>query len=145
MHTHVYNHSSYEKARQPGLNSLQPTSGCGLASTRVQLGFIKSEFSADTRNPSSTRVQTGFKLQCGRAYKDTFTIFMRVQCTCVHVCEAFIVIRMDSLCPQLHTYCIKNYLKPRPFVSLQKIRVCLSLRHESNVENHMYTCTSTCG
>ena len=36
--------------RQPGLNSLQPTSECGLASTRVQ--FIKKEFSADTHKPS---------------------------------------------------------------------------------------------
>ena len=36
---------------QPGLNSLQPTSDYGLSSTRVQLGFIEREFSADTRNP----------------------------------------------------------------------------------------------
>ena len=36
--------------RQPGLNSLQPTSECGLVSTWVQ--FIKKEFSVDTRNPS---------------------------------------------------------------------------------------------
>ena len=36
--------------RQPGLNSLQPTSDCGLASTQVQ--FIKKEFSADTHKPS---------------------------------------------------------------------------------------------
>ena len=52
---------TYEKAtlpvRQPGLNSLQPTSECGLASTWVWLGFIRSELSADTRNLSSTQVQ----------------------------------------------------------------------------------------
>ena len=62
--------------RQPGLNSLQPTSECmecGLASTWVRLGFIKREFSADTCNLSSTRVQPGFKLQCGRALGDPCT------------------------------------------------------------------------
>ena len=51
------------------VDSLQPTSGCGLASTQVQLGFIKREFSADTRNPSWTWVQPGFKSQCGRALR----------------------------------------------------------------------------
>ena len=52
---------------QPRMNSVQPTSECGLASTRVRLGFIEREFSADTYNLISTRVQPGFKLQCGRA------------------------------------------------------------------------------
>ena len=39
---------------QPGLNLLQPTSECGLASTWVRLKFIKREFSTDTRNPGSS-------------------------------------------------------------------------------------------
>ena len=58
MHMHVYNHlRESHTSSQLGLNLLQPTSECGLASTRVQLGFIEREFSADTCNPSWTRVQ----------------------------------------------------------------------------------------
>ena len=53
--------------RQPGLNSLQPTSECGLASTQIQL--IKKEFSVATHKPSWTWVQPRFKLQCGRALR----------------------------------------------------------------------------
>ena len=59
---------------QPELNSLQPTSGCGLASTRLQLGFIKRDFSVDTCNRSWTRVQPRFKLQCGHAFIHTVVI-----------------------------------------------------------------------
>ena len=55
---------------QPRLNSLQPTSECGLVSTRVQLRFNEREFSADTRNLSWTRLQPGFKLQCRRAFSE---------------------------------------------------------------------------
>ena len=50
---------------QPGLNSLQLTSKCRLASTRVRLGFIEREFSADTRNPSWTRVEPGLDVPWG--------------------------------------------------------------------------------
>ena len=61
-HAHACIHSLTRKPhfRQPWVNSLQPTSECGLASTRVQLGFIERELSADMRNPSSTQVQPEF-------------------------------------------------------------------------------------
>ena len=58
---------TYEKATLLS-TWLQPTSGCGSASTRVQLRFIKRQFGADTRNPSWTRIQPWFMLQCGRAF-----------------------------------------------------------------------------
>ena len=77
--------------RQPGLNSLQPTSECGLVSTRVQLRFIEREFSVNMRNPNSTRVQVAVRtcLKWNHLWHRKASFASKWLITCIHAVMHF--------------------------------------------------------